>query len=308
MTSPFFSVVIPVYNRAEMLRDALRSVFAQEFKDYEVIVVDDGSTEDLHPVIAEFGDRIILIRQANSGPGVARNTGVEHARGEYIAFLDSDDIWFPWTLSCYANAIENTGLPAMLSGRIMEFNSQAELDRVEYTSAEWSQYVDYLNSSSALVPSSSCQLVVRRTEFVRVNGFTNEKINAEDHDFTLRMGTCEGFVYISAPALVGYRLHSASLTGSIDKTYCGVLHLVREENQGHYPGRHQRQIDRRRLLTAHIRPVSLALVERGQLSKAWQLYWESFTWHFWLGRLKYLVGFPLLVLTSHIRRRVSGGS
>src|SRR5271155_161031 len=117
---PFFSVIIPVYNRAELIRSALDSVLAQEFSDYELIVVDDGSTDQTAQVIeqyaAEHSQRIISLRQSNSGPGAARNTGIARATGRYIAFLDSDDLWFPWTLANHARAIQEFGSPAFICG------------------------------------------------------------------------------------------------------------------------------------------------------------------------------------------------
>lgn len=101
--TPYFSVVIPVYNRAHSIGVALRSVLAQTFQDFEVIVVDDGSTDDLASAVAQIGDdRIRLIRQENSGANVARNRGIDNARGTYVALLDSDDEFLPHHLSAAA--------------------------------------------------------------------------------------------------------------------------------------------------------------------------------------------------------------
>lgn len=95
---PSVSVIIPVYNRAQQVCDAVASVLAQTFTDYELIVVDDGSTDDTPEMLACYGDRIRLIRQANRGVSAARNTGIVAARGALIAFLDSDDLWLPHKL------------------------------------------------------------------------------------------------------------------------------------------------------------------------------------------------------------------
>src|SRR5689334_6850738 len=99
--NPLVSVVIPAFNRAFILPEALDSVLAQTWKDFEVLVVDDGSTDNteevLEPYVARHGVR--FLRQANQGPAAARNRGIEAARGKYVAFLDSDDLWLPIKLA-----------------------------------------------------------------------------------------------------------------------------------------------------------------------------------------------------------------
>src|SRR5688572_33266032 len=93
-SAPFFSVIIPVYNRAAALASAIESVRAQTCQDFEIVVVDDGSTDDPRAVVERIADpRIRFIRQENRGGGVARNTAIDHARGRFIAPLDSDDVF-----------------------------------------------------------------------------------------------------------------------------------------------------------------------------------------------------------------------
>ena len=94
---PLVSVIIPTYNRQQLVQRAIRSVLSQTFSDFEILVVDDGSTDNTAVVIQAFEDpRIVYLNQNHSGlPAVARNTGIKHATGDYIAFLDSDDLWLP---------------------------------------------------------------------------------------------------------------------------------------------------------------------------------------------------------------------
>lgn len=99
MTRPTVSVVIPTYNRATRVPAALDSALRQGVPDLEIVVVDDGSQDDTHAVVAAYGDRVRYVHQANAGVGAARNTGIRHATGTFVAFLDSDDRWHDYKLS-----------------------------------------------------------------------------------------------------------------------------------------------------------------------------------------------------------------
>jgi len=122
-----FSAVIPTFNRSHLLQATLESVFAQTFTDYEIIVVDDGSTDDTQEMVKSYGKRVQFFCQENAGPGAARNLGVSHARGEYVAFLDSDDLWFPWTLAVFAELIDENTAPSILAAKVFEFRQEREL-------------------------------------------------------------------------------------------------------------------------------------------------------------------------------------
>lgn len=104
--APFISVVIPSYNRAAALGPNLRSILAQTFRDFEIIVVDDGSTDNTAEVVAEFGSAVKLIRQENKGICGARNTGLRAARGKWIALQDSDDLWLPGKLEQHVRDLQ----------------------------------------------------------------------------------------------------------------------------------------------------------------------------------------------------------
>ena len=97
--NPTVSVIIPTYNRGWCLQEAIDSVLAQEFEDYELIVVDDGSTDETRTILDSYGRAIIVRRQSNKGVSAARNRGIAESRAQLIAFLDSDDLWLPQKLS-----------------------------------------------------------------------------------------------------------------------------------------------------------------------------------------------------------------
>jgi glycosyltransferase involved in cell wall biosynthesis len=99
MSEPLISCIVPVYNNAQYVAEALDSIFAQTYRPLEVIVVDDGSTDDTAAVVGRYSDRVTYIRQANGGPALARNRGLAAARGEFVAFLDADDWWHPEKLA-----------------------------------------------------------------------------------------------------------------------------------------------------------------------------------------------------------------
>ena len=99
MPPPLVSVVLPVFNGERYLAEAIESVFRQTHQPLELVVVDDGSTDATPDVIASFGERLCALRQANSGPSAARNRGVLVTRGEFVAFIDADDLWHPEKLT-----------------------------------------------------------------------------------------------------------------------------------------------------------------------------------------------------------------
>ncbi|MBI5591983.1 MAG: glycosyltransferase [Deltaproteobacteria bacterium] len=98
--NPYASVIIPTYNRCWILKEAIDSVLSQRFSDFEIIVVDDGSTDATNALLSTYGDQVTTIYQKNKGVSAARNAGISIARGDYIAFLDSDDMWLAEKLSC----------------------------------------------------------------------------------------------------------------------------------------------------------------------------------------------------------------
>ena len=108
--SPRFSIIIPTYNRADSILETLESCFAQRFSDFEIIVIDDGSSDSTLTVLENVADpRLIFISQDNAGPAAARNHGMRRAKGQYLAFLDSDDSWYPEFLEAVNTVIENQG-------------------------------------------------------------------------------------------------------------------------------------------------------------------------------------------------------
>lgn len=288
---PFISVIIPTFNRADFLREALASLAAQKFKDFETIVVDDGSEEDIEAVARSCGFPVQYLSLRNSGQGVARNAGVGAARGDYITFLDSDDLWFPWTLEAFAGAIRDTGVPAWVMGNAKEFRSPQELQETHWTSAKYEKHRDYLASAVTDAWIPGCGVAVRRKAFEMAGGFTERRINGEDSDLWIRLGEAPGFVHLRSPHTLAYRTHAGSAVTNVERLWDGMQHLVAQENGGIYPGGQRRRLERWRILSRHTRAASRSLLSAGWNQEAMKLYRQTFRWNFRLARWKYLAGF-----------------
>jgi hypothetical protein len=295
---PYFSVVIPTYNRARLLAECLASVFAQRVDDYEVLVVDDGSTDETEQVLSAYADRIRVWQQANRGPGAARNAACAHARGRYLAFLDSDDLWFPWTLETYRRAAREAGEPAFIAGKPSQFRSPEQLASVPESPLAAATFSDYYASGDEWRWYGASSFVIRTDAFRSVKGFTNEWINGEDADLAMRLGASPGFVQVVSPPTFGYREHDGSAISSTARTVAGAVHTVRAEQAGGYPGGAARARDRREILTRLLRPVMIAAARDGRRREAWALYRSTFFWHAQLGRWRFLAAFPFMAMAA----------
>lgn len=292
---PLFSVIIPTYNRRQLLPQALASVWAQTLTDYEVVVVDDGSSDGTREWLATVSDRVRVLVQENRGPGAARNLGIQNAVGEYIAFLDSDDIWFSWTLEMYKRAIGEASGPTFVSGRGTGFTDHLSLPATAPSEILVVRYRDYLSSSRESISIGGCAVAIQATSLRATGGFVYEHINAEDSDLWLRLGTSPGFSRIESPPVFGQRYTPGSAVSFNERTFKGILRMLESEKVGVYPGGKTRRKDRWRILSRHVRPACLALLRDRALASAFKLYRESFAMNLGLGRFKFLLGFWLLL-------------
>jgi GT2 family glycosyltransferase len=302
-----FSVVIPTYNRVHLLARTLDSVWRQNFTDFEVVVVDDGSNDGTQDYLRSLGDRIRIVQQANGGPGAARNAGVRAASGKYVALLDSDDLWFPWTLNMFALAIAQFREPSIVGGELAEFVDEEQLRSIREAPYQAVWFKDFIASSHYpyYVGSGTCAL---RRDALKDTCFPEDRLNAEDHDLILQLGVVSGFVRILSPVTLAWRRHLTSETGQLASTASGVLRLVARERSGIYPGGAARSRERHRILARHVRPTAVACLRHRDLNRAWQLYRAAFAWHLELRSWKYIVGFPILWLAARMRCAIAGAS
>ena len=169
---PQISVVIPLYNKRPYIRRAVDSVLAQSFGDFELIIVDDGSTDGSHEILADIAEpRVRLIRQDNAGEGAARNCGIEEARADWIAFLDADDMWFPGHLDELAALIRLYRGSGLVSTGNLEVADGITLGSIPTRPSNIRQ-IDYFIEAARRIGiiNSSC-VAVNRTAIRKCGGF-----------------------------------------------------------------------------------------------------------------------------------------
>ncbi len=188
---PFFSVVIPTFNRWPLVGDAIDSVLAQTFESFELIVVDDGSTDDSARIIEEqYGDRARIIRQANKGVSSARNAGIAAAKAAWIVFLDSDDLWTPDKLERQHKAIiDDPSLQVLHTDEIWERGGRrVNPGRRHLKTGSIDDGADQLFNRSLATCLISPSSVAVHSEVFRTAGLFDESLPVcEDYDMWLRI-------------------------------------------------------------------------------------------------------------------------
>jgi glycosyltransferase involved in cell wall biosynthesis len=235
--NPFVSIVIPAYNVADFIAETLDSALMQTFQDFEIIVVNDGSpdTEKLEKVLKDYFSKLVYIKQINGGAAAARNTAIHFAKGEFIAFLDGDDIWLPNKLEkqvdfIKANDLDLTYCNAYMFGeKIWDGKNYMELSK-----SQGKVTVESLLSFECNFITSGT--VVRREKVIEVCGFDeNRKISgAEDFDLWFRLVKNGCKTDYQEDVLLKYRAVVGSLSGgNIERAArtLNCLNYVRGKNE-----------------------------------------------------------------------------
>jgi glycosyltransferase involved in cell wall biosynthesis len=199
LKKPLVSVIIPTYNRGWTIKEAIESVFVQDTGDYELIVVDDGSTDNTPDILRSYGEDITVIRQSNKGVSAARNTGIAASSGQLLAFLDSDDLWLPGKLS-----------------RQVDFFSTNHESVINQTQELWIRNGKRVNPkkrhhkfagmiferSLALCLVSPSAVMIRKNLFETVGGFDESLPACEDYDLWLRVSCRYPVELIDIPLII----------------------------------------------------------------------------------------------------------
>ena len=219
------SVVIPSYNAAATVCDTVDSILAQTLPPSQVIVIDDGSSDDTAARLAAYGDRVLYRRQANAGPSAARNHGVRLCEQPLVAFLDSDDVWHPRKLELQMWHVEREPEIGLLATASFDWpaaafpEAPADAGGAALTPVTWEQLV-----IKATILTSS--VVVRRDVLGRVGEFDRSLCGPEDRDMFLRIAEVTRLAKLNLP-LVGYRDAPGSLTKDAQTCERGMRQILR---------------------------------------------------------------------------------
>lgn len=264
------SVVIPVYNGVSTIGAALESVFRQTYPRYEVIVIDDGSTDGTEAAVAPWRQRVTYVQQRNAGAAMARNRGLELARGEYIAFLDADDSWMPEKLARQVAYLESHPEIALVHTDIYSLRadgtqSASTRRRLQPTDGP---NLPVIFAYSHVATSSA---MLRRSALERVGGLDPTLTPDEDQDLWIRVAREGGIGLIEEPLSV-YRLRPGSYSkADRTQTFAAVLRVleVAAAEDPEFARAHPTLV-RKRLALAH-HELALMLLRRDE---RWQARWH----------------------------------
>jgi len=206
---PTVSVVIPTYNAARYVEAAVDSVLGQTFRDVEVLVVDDGSTDETEPVLAGYGNAIRYLRQENGGVSAARNRGIQESKGRYVAFLDADDMWFPEKLARQIAALESSRQHRACSSAHLVCTESLTPLAVQRSVRSDSTLEDLLLRGNVVGTPSS--VLCDRSLFSISGSFDLSLSQCADWDMWVRLATITEFLYLNEP-LVAYRQHGSNMS------------------------------------------------------------------------------------------------
>lgn len=223
---PFFSIIIPTYNRAVLLMNALQSVLQQTISDWEVILVDDGSTDNTREVVTNLHDpRIQYIYQQNAERSAARNNGIRQAQGKFICFLDSDDTYLPRHLECLYELIsEKNEAEAMYVTNVMRNQFGKRLDVPLEKVADYRNAVCYFLTARESIISTRVAIhadILKRFQFD-----PNLKVS-EDTDLWVRIAVHYP-IYLTPEATVVYHIHDDNSTNTASNPFTNQLVALRK--------------------------------------------------------------------------------
>lgn len=233
--APRVSVIIPAYNVSEFIDETLASIFAQTYRDFEVIVINDGSpdTGELENVIEKYFGEVIYIKQGNQGAAAARNAGIENARGELIAFLDGDDVWLPEFLDRQIKALDERSLDMIYCDALLFGEHRGKSNT----------YMEKAPSKGAVTPETlidaRCNVitsgtVIKKQKIAEAGFFNPTAMRTEDFELWFSLAKRGVRIGFQRDVLLKYRVRRTGLSGdSIKETERTVrsLEIITARNQ-----------------------------------------------------------------------------
>ena len=218
---PLISVVIPVYNAEKYIAETINSILSQTHTNLEIVAVDDGSKDSSVELLKTFGEKVRVIEQSNSGPAAARNRGVQEARGEWIAFIDSDDIWLPEKLekqlAYTAPKYQWSYTDCVFMGGVNDGRRDSE-----FSVKHEGQILKHLVERNFIGTSS---ILIRRDLYLDEGGFDEKLKSIEDWEFWVRIAAREAVGFINE-AFVKYRIHPSSSSRGTRSTLPNHIQVI----------------------------------------------------------------------------------
>ena len=248
--NPLVSIIIPVFNAVDFIQDTLATVFNQTYPNQEILLIDDGSTDGTVGYVRElFKDKITIIHQENRGPSSARNQGIRAAKGEFIAFLDADDLWHPEKISSQVNILTQHPEIGLLCGNMIDFENktfdrESHFDKHQINSNFFEDALYVINPFEKLLLKNfiSTPTVMVSRFFMNQAGYFNEHFSfAEDFLYWLKFAKICKIAYQS-DVMTFRRKHGNNLTNDLQLNIYTQCRLFEQIEKEHSEFLHQQQI------------------------------------------------------------------
>ncbi|MDP2432814.1 MAG: glycosyltransferase family A protein [Pseudomonadota bacterium] len=229
-TPPRVSVIIPAYNAAWCVARALDSVLAQTWRDFELIVVDDGSRDGTSEILAGYGAAVRVVVKTNGGLSSARNAGIAAARGEYVAFLDADDWWLPEKLERQMALLDSRPSLLFCSTTTLVFTPEGRRLADWRCHAEERPALQCIFAANAHVAGSGSAVMARREAFTRAGGFDESLRSLEDIDMWMRLAALGDYACLDDP-LTAIEKRGDSMSGNLDVMRAAAIRVMRKNRR-----------------------------------------------------------------------------
>ncbi|MGI8469851.1 MAG: glycosyltransferase family 2 protein [Pyrinomonadaceae bacterium] len=211
---PLVSVIIPNYNYAQYLREAIDSVLRQTYENIEIIVVDDGSKDESKEVLQSCGDKIETVFQQNLGVSAARNNGVRKSVGEFIALLDADDMWLPEKIERQIQKFTENSEIGLVHVGVEEFDDAGNILKTRLNGMAGEVSHELLLSKNAVILGGGSGMMIPRKVFEEVEGFDLRLLTSADWDLFYRVSRSYKVGFVNE-VLLRYRIHGSNMHGNV---------------------------------------------------------------------------------------------